>query len=490
MKNGSLATGLMLLLCGLAPAQQKIPYDGTEVFRFALHKHGLKPESNTQAIPQSIRESVIVLFGDTSNLPNGMTGTVLRSFISHGGAVLIVTDRPINPALPGTWANEFDITIGSGSVESPDGRGYRELNERPYIRPRVDLFQDLRNAVSPYDLIRGVPEDGAKAIATDRPSTMKLPPRDRGGLVMSNLAGYMRGARLDGRPLPPGDDNFAVSYRDPASGGRLVVLADQSVFVNGMLGFVNDENAKNGFTFDNGNWAFTNRTIEWLQSGFEEPRTRCLFIENGQIKDKFAIEISKGPKPPIPDLPPEVMANLLLNYANPVLNELQEKDVFNKFIEQNFGYERILKGFLIVVTVLLAFAAIRRFLGTYRKPDGQTLAPGEQAAMLPKGGVVRQRTNAQVEVGNLYEAASRRIRDRFDRLGGRPGPANEMPPILIANDSRDAGLIRSSIEWLWQIGYGSTPVTVSAHEWDQVNGLLERVTRRAAKGDWSFGAEV
>jgi hypothetical protein len=65
-----------------------------------------------------------------------------------------------------------------------------------------------------------------------------------------------------------------------------------------------------------------------------------------------------------------------------------------------------------------------------------------------------------------------------------------MPPVLVANDVRDAELLRSAVAWLWPIGYGDTPVPVPPAEWDRVNALLERLTRRAAAGDWSFGVEV
>ncbi|HVK11352.1 MAG TPA: hypothetical protein VM597_21455, partial [Gemmataceae bacterium] len=93
-------------------------------------------------------------------------------------------------------------------------------------------------------------------------------------------------------------------------------------------------------------------------------------------------------------------------------------------------------------------------------------------------------------VGNLYEAARRRVRDRFDRLGGAAGRDGQMPPVLVANDVRDAELLRSAVAWLWPIGYGDVPIPVPPTEWDRVNALLERLTRRAAVGDWSFGVEV
>jgi hypothetical protein len=119
-----------------------------------------------------------------------------------------------------------------------------------------------------------------------------------------------------------------------------------------------------------------------------------------------------------------------------------------------------------------------------------TLGPTAQAALLPRGGVLKQRTAAQIQVGNLSEGAARRVRDRFDVLGGRPGPDGRMPPVLIAADVTDALILRRTVEWLWALGYFDAPVTVPLGDWDQMNGLLERVMVRASRGDWSFGQDV
>jgi hypothetical protein len=110
--------------------------------------------------------------------------------------------------------------------------------------------------------------------------------------------------------------------------------------------------------------------------------------------------------------------------------------------------------------------------------------------LLPRGGILRQRTAAQIEVGNFYEAGRRRVRSRFDVLGGRPAADGRMPAVLTANDLPDSPLLRQTISWIWLVGYGESPVAISAGEWDRLNALLERVTARAARGDWSFGVEA
>jgi len=75
-------------------------------------------------------------------------------------------------------------------------------------------------------------------------------------------------------------------------------------------------------------------------------------------------------------------------------------------------------------------------------------------------------------------------------LGGRPGGSGQMPPVLTANDLPDGPLLYQSVRWLWALGYGQTPLAVPPADWDRTNVLLERVTARAARGDWSFGQDA
>ena len=136
-----------------------------------------------------------------------------------------------------------------------------------------------------------------------------------------------------------------------------------------------------GYKFDNGNWEFTNRTIEWLKGGGPEPRTRCLFIEDGNIIDKFAIEIPQPPKPPIPNLPPEVLANILLNSMNPIIEEAQERDFFNRMVESIFGVPRLLRWFFIILTVILIVSGVRWLMRGQRKIEPTaTMTPTQQSS--------------------------------------------------------------------------------------------------------------
>jgi len=495
----SRVAALVGLLALAVPAavrgQGTIPAGGSEVFRFALHQHEIKPVSDVADALNDPPHTVIVIFGDVrepGHFASTVEGWQLLAFVRAGGAVLVATDGPAGALAVAAggrmadWAGPFGIDITPHRLTAPLEKCYRGRDGRPFVKPRPPFDQP---APSPHDLFKEEGKEEGLRIATNYPHEMAInAPRL---FRMEDLAGYAEGTRrLVGRqPVTPEMNHFAVCLQprdNPA--GRMVVLANRGVLTNEMMGFVKDP-APPGYHFDNGNWAFANRTIEWVQAG-QQPVTKCLFIEDGRVIDRFAERIPNA-RPPVPDIPPEVLANWLLNAANPIVDEAQKQDVFNRFLERALGLPRLLRMFLTVVTILFVLACLRRLVRGYRKAEpAATLTPAARDSLLPRGGVVRQRTAAQIEVGNLYEAARRRVRERFDVLGARPGASGQMPPILTANDLPDGPLLYQSVRWLWALGYGETPLAVPAGDWDRTNVLLERVTARAARGDWSFGQET
>lgn len=480
--------------------QDQLPANGSEVFRFALHLHQIKPAASAREILTDPHNLIVVVFGDIhppNQFPGPILGRQLHDFVRAGGAVLIATDGPVwggavGAGRPDDWGNMFGIQITDQALTAAPQDCHRGLASRPFVKPRARVEF---GPPSPFDLFKDADQEGALPVATRRPREMAAP--RAGGFLVKNLAGYVDGTRrvANNQPIDQAWNHFALSLQpQPGRGddptGRMIVVANRGVYVNEMTGFVRENNPQ-GYRLDNGNLAFSKRTIEWLQGGPPQPRRKCLFIEDGRVVDRFAQEPSANARPPMPKIPPDVIANWLLNSANPIIEEAQERDAFNRGLERWPGFPRIVKTFLIVMTVLFVLVGLRWLLRGQRKAEpAATLTPGARDALLPRGGVLRQRTASQLEVGNLYEAARRRVRERFDVLGGRPGSSGQMPPVLTANDLPDGPLVYQSVRWLWALGYGDTPVAIPPTDWDRTNVLLERVTARAARGDWSFGQEA
>lgn len=480
-----LAVGLLVLA---APVHaQRLPYSGSEVFRFGLHKKDLQPLATPAEAIADPANTIIIILGDTSNLPAQLNSVPMQRFIQAGGSLLIANDSGDFRICPA-----FGVIIHGRHLRADPRDCFGGVESKPFIVPRQRVKVV---GPSPFDIVEGVEPTGELAVGTDYPSEMTAGGVQ--GYLTKALAGFPASTTRHDLTRPGLVQNlFAVSiqpnaFGGPAAIGRLVVMSDQSVFANGMMGFREDPAEEKGYSFENGNWAFANRTIDWLKGGPAQPRTKCLFVHDGRIIDKFAVEIPQEQRPPPPNIPPDVLINWILHSTNAIVAEAERRDMFNQILLRAKGLPWFVKYFLLLMTVLFVFSAFRRMARALRKPErSAALTPSVASGNVPRGGVLKQRTSAQIEVGNLYEAARRRVRARFDVLNARPGADGGMPPILTANDLADGPMLYQSIRWLWNIGYGETPVTVAPADWDRVNILLERTVARAKRGDWSFGQEV
>ena len=473
-------------------AQPLVPYAGSEYFRFILHLQKLTPLKSVAEADDAPEDTLIVIHGDRQENAEALnlTGPELHKFLFSGGAILIASDRPPRARVE-TWDQTFGMML-TGDLLQADARDcYQELKNRPFVRPRLGAALLLQSEKSPHQIFKGVADRGLQGVATDLPSTMYLGPIRRPGLTVTKLAGYPPSTvRRDGLAFDPIDCLFAIGVRTNDDNGRMLVLADQSVFVNGMLG-LSPRADRSGVDKDNGNFEFTKRAIGWLQGGGAKPRTKCLFVEDGRIIAIFAVTLPPRVAPKMPELPPDVIANILLNRANGIVDEMQDRNVPNRFIEGTFGMANILRYFLFAATFVVLMAGLRWLIrGRWKVPFAATTPAAALEPLLPRGGVLRQRQAAQYDAGNLYEATRNRVRDRFDRLGGRPDLAGGMPPVLIADDGPDARAVSFTVQRLWEVGYGRTPVTVTPADWDEINHDLEKLMRQAARGTWTFGQEV
>jgi len=456
---------------------------------------GLKPltEHQWKWERQLHKDLLIIVIGDTACLSEYFPDDDIRDLIARGGALLILSDSGNHRFGGGgaRWGDIFGVQLSNVSLITRNQTGYEGKNTKPFVKPLAPV---QNQSPSPFDLFKNVTVGGPTGIATDGPTELRAPGNRQ--FLAKRLAEYPDETRWKlGAPITPEGNTFAVSIQ-PNDGvnpprGRMIVMADSQVFANGMMGFKPMPDGSGDYFNDNGNWEFAGRTIDWLQGGYPEKRTQCLFIENGRVKEIFADERPQPPKPPMPKLPPDVIANWLLNSANNIIPWAEENDLFNKYLQNWFGLPRLVRMFLITMTIVFLFVALRWLTRGMRKPEPtSTITKNVQEGLLPRGGVLRQRTAAQIEVGNLYEAARRRVRSRFDVLGARPNRDGKMPPLLTANDIPDGPLLHQTIRWIWTIGYSETPVGVTPGDWDRLNSLLERVSARAARGDWSFGQDV
>ena len=456
-----LLTALPFLLAIVGPAgaqDARLEYGGSEFFRFFLHKQGLKPVADYTAADTKPAETLIVCVGDAEWVNREIGGDRLYQFLKDGGAVLIATDAAAPANRLGTWENRFGVHISGNLLTAKADECFDGLEGRPFVKPRRRPFPPLFG--SPFAMFDGVTADGSTAIATDRPSEMRLTPANRFGLTVTQLAGYPVSAKqIDTNlALARPDDNFAVAMRVDGGPGRLLVVADHSVFVNGQMKFTANEETGE-LSYPTANIHFTNQMIAWLQ-GPGPPRTRCLFVDDGMVIDQFARQVQRPPGelPPIPPISPDRLANMLLSLVNAKLAHVQEEARPNAVLDRNPGPNFLRRGFLIVVTLAFLWLIWTRLRQATRGEDRSRWTPlASLGSLLPKGSTDARKRADLIDTGNVYEAARWRIRDRFDRLGGQATAAGDMPPLLMADQSRQAAGLEPQVRRLWLIGYGPRP---------------------------------
>ncbi|WP_020471728.1 hypothetical protein [Zavarzinella formosa] len=487
--------GMLFAFAAIAPAQEngRLHYGGSEYFRFFLHKHELKPLANFPEAWLEPSKTIIVCLGDASWITPDFFPNQggIRAFIEAGGAVLIATDQKCDSRDPRSWEQIYGLRISGELLTAKADECFDGLDGRPLVKPRRHLPILVKD--SPFKMLDGISADGADAIATDHPSEIQLVPAIRPGYIVTPLAGYPTSAkRIESNfAVDRSWDNFAVSVRRGGDPGRLLVVADHSVFVNGMMKFtVNNETGE--LSFPNANIKFTNQMIEWLK-GPDGTRTRCLFVHDNNVIDQFAKQVHLPPdmNPPIPPIPPDMLANMMLRMANPMLTEFQNRIRPNSALDRWFGRESLWRWFLIAMTALFAWLIWSRLSQATRKEDrSRWVALTTLGGLLAKGSTSKRKRDDLIDTGNIYEAARWRIRDRFDRIGGQPTDDGHMPPILMADNSRQAVGLEASVRRLWMIGYGPKAIPVPIHLWDELNLDLERAVRLAGKGIWCFAANV
>ena len=307
-----------------------IPRDGTEIFRWLFHRAEIKPLTEQEFLasfdrnrPRHVEREhdlIVVILGEihgTALHPNPMV--YAKWATSQGGAALIATDSPVN----------FTQTFGKFGINVPppvevDGRivlggdpndCYRGRPECPYVVP---ITPPIRATEPEWELFAGL-----SRVATNTASYISLDARAKLAEFRHPLAGYPTGSTIQqpgARKRVSQNQVFAVGGSGPhpengaGDGFRFLALADPSVFINGMM-------VPGDPQWPTDNLRFASRVVSYLAEENEpvpRRRTRCLFIQNGQVVNSFD-DLNRYLRPPTPI---------------PTINEEQIVDFIEKGIDQ------------------------------------------------------------------------------------------------------------------------------------------------------------
>jgi hypothetical protein len=448
----SLVSGAVLLI-GLPPASAQPPRrpfgQGTHALRNLMKdpQWGLKPitEAAFQQVRLDAPSSLLLIILGEANHP---LLTDVDQFVRRGGAALIATDRE---GL-GPWTLAFGTQVAGRFVSLPSSQanlGYRGYAECPFVEPtpRADppIFA------------------GLKRVATNKPSYLL-------GLRQSlpTLANLPKGCSSWGGWEP----DFLREAREPlrfAAGGeidnegRVLVLADHSMFINDMM-----------LRDDNDNTLFAYNCIDWLTD--RRKRTNVLFIEEGEVVTTFDVPLRDVPDPPIPPL---------ADMINHVVSGIENRDDVHNFLrDHNVRRDPVLRYALLVVTVgLIGYGLFRLLRARQRMEPQMPLLEATLAQQAPDMPLVEQRHRAMLVDGNLWEAARDLARQCFP-AAERRAPAEGTPGVVVTGSWWEQRTLRKQVQRLWQVAHADRPERITALQFSYLAVEAENVRTAYTQGKW------
>jgi hypothetical protein len=488
---------------------------GSELFQAALQLAGLQPVPeynllNHMSVDTWRRDTVLVVIGTPAN--HGAFGPVLGGAVDghqfvdpvlqSGGAVLLATDTDWQ--LAGQFP-QSDVRISELRVRVRDPRlGHpgraRVSDDSPGTRPEHNPYLVPVGPAGGRPRMRaplGELFDGLDRVATENPAAAVV--GRYSGRYQEPLARFPNGAYFDDdteTPLNPTWTPFAVGGvgpdRNTPAAYRFLLLADQDVISNRLLADPTTHNL-----------VLTQRIVRFLKDPDGVNRTRCVFIENGRVIDRFDAAEQyvrlNTPLPPLPPLPPlgavlMALQDRLVEAGNRAVEDLQRRDVFNQALlgpardpdRQSRTLQAILGGLFVAAAVWAVVFLLRRVWKT-RQPADMPRPPGPVRRPDPgrPAGVFDRRERELLRRNNLYEPVRDLIRELFAQAGAPADGGRKPPPVEFEGNPRRSERLRKAIEDLWRVGYGR-PVPVPVGRWQELEPQLEMVRRAFADGAWRF----
>jgi hypothetical protein len=418
------------------------PGEQVRYFTAVLHELGARPVTQLEHLARDPQSKVLIVLGPDRSLEN----LGLNRLIAQGLSVLIASDQRFSDRL----YEELGIRV-TGEFR----KGFREDCYRGEFEdcPLLHAFQFPGFNASRHPIAQLLSPD--VQIASNRPSyltwdngpfnpiaTIRTP-----GRSFNLSVGNRKGIEF---PFPD-QVLVGVAREYPDTRGRLLVLADHSLFIDMMM------------QPDNHNLDFTFGVIRWLME--DGKRTEVLLMDNGAIQRSFNVSLARLPMPPVPSL------ESLLPLVSRRIAELERENVFNKMIQRSIEHSTLMRGAAILFTLGLLGFGVFRFLNTRHRFDARPRLAADAVALW------EHRRRPDIEVGNFAEAARELALGAFQELGRPVVPSSPAPACTIQGSWRERWSWRRRIGRLWSIAAGNSE-SVSA---SRLRGLhAELLELRAA----------
>jgi len=371
----------------------------------------------------------------------------LDEFLRRGGAALVATDRDADQEA----LRPLGVSVIGKPVQIDPNSQYAWLGLADCI------YVQSRDAGQPVF-------KGLKKVATNVAGHLRL--REAG---LSIWAAFPNGSTVEGKPAP-----FLRSFAFAAGGtwdkGRVLVLSDHSVFINGML-----------WQPDLDNLAFSYNCINWLTELGK--RNRVLFIEEGNLQTRFDIPLKEIPFPP---------AEAVVRFANSVLRGLEEENRFNLLIHEAVGrinYRPFMRALLALsVLAIGVIGLIWLSMAKHHWEAGTPILESGLAQLVPSVPVVDQRHRMMLREGNFWEVARDMARQGLEPIFGAPVQAQPtLPEMRISGNWQRAWQLRRRVKRLWRLAYADAPRRMTAKQLTRLRAEIDMVKTAFANGSLQAG---
>jgi hypothetical protein len=426
--------------------------EDNHAFRFILSGLGMEPLTDWDQLDEDRGKTILIVFGDTPQALESERG--FREFVERGGAVLVATDRATSPE----FSKAFGVKITGQFVKTDPDKGYLGKPECPFVAP-------LKESEISKSLFTG-PNGPLERLATNRPSLMDLTKSS----PLETLAVFPDGCSVEflGRDIPIWWRNRPFAAGAELGNGRVLILADHSVFINEMM-----------LQPDNDNFNFAYNCLDWLKEG---KRTRVLFYDENEIVTDFKVPIKVINEFPVPPI----------ERMNKLLASLEEENIFNRLIlgrNPEYTFRIILRVLAVTLTAGLVLLGFYWLLQNRHRIEVKSPLFAKTAARLaPAPAVIAQRHQALIEEDNLWEIGRDMARDWFadHGMGGmlsppvtsaqspasRPGGESMAPATVTSWWKRRA--LTQKVKTLWKLAYGP-PRRLSAQRFARAVADLAQV---------------
>jgi hypothetical protein len=469
----------------------EIAADGTEVFRALLDRAGVKPvprrEVERGRFPR-YDDMMIIVLGNSADRWIGTARVIehVHTVINNGGAALIAADTAFHLGFARNAFGESDWAIIEPArvVNRAERHVHNGREYCPYVVPvTAEDFPGL-DADSPVCKLFC----GLTRVATNDPAYLHV--RGLSGEWRYPLARFPPGSFVtdpNGLRRPralPLDALFAVGGDGPDltsnnTGYQFVALADHSVFINQML-----------IEPDTDNLELAHRLIDYLKGPALAPeakRNKCIFIENGEVIDRFDSlrRAFAGEKPaaPLPSL--NAIQEKLVDLVNNVADDIQTRDVLNSLILNLFSLPAIVRLVLVATGVYATIYILRRAFAS-RKPQDQPPPPVVAGVSTGPPEVFDRRRLELLRRNNLYEPVRDLVRDFFTSIGVVEDTTDRKPPpIFVSSTVKRPESLRQAFQEFWKLAFGP-PRKLALDRWQALEPYFDRLRQAHAEGKWGL----